>query len=135
MRRRKKAGADEANVDMTPMLDVVFILLIFFIVTATFLNEKGFDLTPPPPPPPNVKPKPVPTVNIYIDESNFIRVNGRAVDVSAVRANIEREKAKEPNISVVVQAHPDAKNRFALLAIDQAKQASIENIAFIGSAE
>ena len=54
MRRgRRKSGGEEAEVDMTPMLDIVFIMLIFFIVTATFLDERGVDLTQPPPPPDN----------------------------------------------------------------------------------
>ena len=120
---------------MTPMLDVVFILLIFFIVTATFLNEVGFDLTPPPPPNENTPPSRVQAVQIYIDEANFIQVDGRFTDVGAVRANIERRKAEVPDISVVVQAHPDARNRYVLQVIDQAKQASIENVALVGSAQ
>jgi len=53
MRRRRNKTSDEAEVDMTPMLDIVFIMLIFFIVTATFLDERGIDLTQPPPPPPD----------------------------------------------------------------------------------
>ena len=132
MRRRRKSSNDEAQVDITPMLDVVFILLIFFIVTSTFLNEVGLDLTPPPPskgdPPPEMR-----AMNIYIDESNLIRVDGRATDISSVRANIERRKAEFPNISVVVQAHAEAKNRFVLQVIDQAKLANIENVALVGS--
>ena len=53
MRRgRRNAQGDEAEVNMTPMLDIVFIMLIFFIVTATFLDETGIDLTQPPPPAP-----------------------------------------------------------------------------------
>lgn len=131
MRRRKKP-VDEAEVDMTPMLDVVFILLIFFIVTSTFLSEQGFDLTPPPPsngpPPPKAK-----AINIYVDDGNFIRVDGRFTDISAVRANIERKKAEFPDISVIVQAHPEAKNLYALKIVDEAKSANIANVAFVGS--
>jgi biopolymer transport protein ExbD len=48
MRRKVKRGSDNADVDMTPMLDIVFILLIFFIVTATFLQEQGIDMRPRP---------------------------------------------------------------------------------------
>ncbi|MBB35174.1 MAG: biopolymer transporter ExbD [Hirschia sp.] len=127
MRKRRNRASDEAEVDMTPMLDVVFILLIFFIVTSTFLSEVGFDLTPPPqndgPPP-----KPVPAVNIYIDESNAISVDGRPVDIKSVRANIERRKAENPEISVVILADGDAQNRYVVEVFDQAKRASIENV-------
>ncbi len=133
MRRRKKP-IDEAEVDMTPMLDVVFILLIFFIVTSTFLNERGMDLTPPPPsdgpPPPKAKAE-----SIYVDESNFIQVDGRITDISAVRANIERKKAEFPDISVVVQVHPEAKNLYALKVVDEARLANIANVAFVGSVQ
>ncbi len=132
MRRRKKP-VDEAEVDMTPMLDVVFILLIFFIVTSTFLSEEGMDLTPPPPSPPQENKITQKAVNIYVDETNFIQVDGRITDLSAVRANIERKKAEFPDISVVVQVHPNAKNLYALKVVDEARLANIQNVAFIGS--
>ncbi|MEM6625357.1 MAG: biopolymer transporter ExbD [Pseudomonadota bacterium] len=134
-RRRRGGGSDEAKVDMTPMLDVIFILLIFFIVTSTFLNEVGFDLTPPPPAPDNPNQQTVPAVQIYVDEASLIRVDGRPTDIGSVRANIERRKAEVPEISVVVQAHPSAKNRFVLQIIDQAKSANIDNVALVGSQE
>lgn len=133
MRRRRSSSNDEAQVDITPMLDVVFILLIFFIVTATFLNEVGMDLTPPPPTPPDVIVEPKPAIQIYINESNIIRVDRTVADISSVRALIEGKKAANPEISVVVQAHTDAKNRFVLQVIDQAKLANIENVALVGS--
>jgi len=109
------------------MLDVVFILLIFFIVTSTFLSEVGFDLTPPPPSD-NPNPPKVKSVNIYVDEDSFIQVDGRTTDVSAVRANIERKKAENPETSVSITSHPDAKNKFVLHVVDQAKLANIQNV-------
>jgi biopolymer transport protein ExbD len=126
MRRRKKVD-DDAKADMTPMLDVVFILLIFFIVTSTFLSEVGFDLTPPPPSP-DANPPKVKSVNIYVDDANFITVDGRSVDISAVRANIERKKAENPETSVSVLSHPDAQNKYVLHVVDQAKLANIANV-------
>ena len=76
---------------LTPMLDVVFILLIFFIVTATFTQEEALGLEPPPPPPPIDQPPPPdnPAILIYIDEAGLISVNGRLADIGSVRANIE----------------------------------------------
>ena len=70
MRRRRKTQSDDADVDMTPMLDIVFIMLIFFIVTATFLDETGIDLTQPPPPPdepPPPKPLELEELGIALD--------------------------------------------------------------------
>ncbi len=135
MRRRKSGSSDEAEVDMTPMLDVVFILLIFFIVTSTFLSEVGFDLTPPPPSPddPNRKTKPAVTINI--DDTNGIFVDGRFTDIGSVRANIERRKAETPEVSVVIVASPGAKNRYVVEVFDQAKLSNIQNVNVVEAAE
>ena len=70
-RNRRNSQPDEADVDMTPMLDIVFIMLIFFIVTATFLDEDGIDLTQPPPPPDTTPPKDnTPAITVYVNETN-----------------------------------------------------------------
>lgn len=124
MRGRSKRAPDEADVDLTPMLDVVFILLIFFIVTATFAQEEALGLEPPPPPPPpNVEPPEQQAILIYIDESGLITVNGRVTDVGSVRANIERVKAENPESAVVIQAHPQARNGTIILIRDAAYNA------------
>lgn len=126
MRRRRTARpAEEAEVNMTPMLDIVFILLIFFIVTATFIREVGLDLTPPPPPQDDQQRNVVPVIQVLIDEDNFIYVNGRPADIGAVRANMERLHAENPQSSVLVQAHPRSKSGLAVRIIDQAKLAEI----------
>lgn len=130
MRGRKVRPVDEAQVDLTPMLDVVFILLIFFIVTAVFLQERAIDLEPPPPP--NDQPtEPVPVILILVDEENRVFVNRRPSLVDSVRANIERLKAETPNSSVIIQAHPDAKNGTIIRIRDQAASANIEKVNVI----
>ena len=125
MRGRKIRKPDEANVDLTPMLDVVFILLIFFIVTSTFAREEAIGLEPPPPPPPVDQPEqePVPAILILIEESNLITVNGRVTDISSVRANIERVVAESPNSAVIIQAHPKAKSGVVIQIRDEAYNA------------
>jgi biopolymer transport protein ExbD len=122
MRGRSKRAPEEADVDLTPMLDVVFILLIFFIVTATFAQEEALGLEPPPPPP-NVEPPEQQAILIYIDESGLITVNGRVADIGSVRANIERVKAENPESAVVIQAHPQARNGTIILIRDAAYNA------------
>jgi biopolymer transport protein ExbD len=130
MRGRKVRTVEEAQVDLTPMLDVVFILLIFFIVTAVFLQERAIDLEPPPPP--NDQPtEPVPVILILVDEENRVFVNRRPSLVDSVRANIERLKAETPNSSVIIQAHPDAKNGTIIRIRDQAASANIEKVNVI----
>ncbi len=124
MRGRSSRAPDEANVDLTPMLDVVFILLIFFIVTSTFAREEALGLEPPPPPPPpNSTPPETPTILIYVDESNLISVNGRPTDIGSVRANIERVRAENPESAVIIQAHPKAKSGTVVLIRDAAYNA------------
>ena len=128
MRGRTHSAPDEAEVDLTPMLDVVFILLIFFIVTSVSVQEKAIGLEPPPPPaPPNQEQQEsVPAILIYVDESNLITVNGRPTDIGSVRANIERVRAETPESQVIIQAHPQAKSGVIVLIRDAAYNAGYQ---------
>ena len=128
--RGRKRKAEESEVDLTPMLDIVFILLIFFIVTATFIKEQAIDLTPPPPAPPDQPVNPQPTILIRITEESLVTVNGRLSDVGSVRAAIERRIAENPESAVLVQAHPRARNQLVIMIVDQARSAGIENVGF-----
>ncbi|MFN4023942.1 MAG: ExbD/TolR family protein [Hyphomonas sp.] len=124
MRGRSSRPPQEADVDLTPMLDVVFILLIFFIVTSTFAREEAIGLEPPPPPPPPDQPiQEQRAILIYIDESNLITVNGRVTDIGSVRANIERVVAESPNSSLVIQAHPRTRSGIVVKIRDEAYNA------------
>ncbi|HAY05745.1 MAG TPA: biopolymer transporter ExbD [Hyphomonas sp.] len=128
MRGRKTRRPDEANVDLTPMLDVVFILLIFFIVTSTFAREEAIGLEPPPPPtPPDEEKVQVPAILILVEESNLITVNGRVTDISSVRANIERVVAESPNSALIIQAHPKAKSGVVVQIRDEAYNAGFKD--------
>lgn len=124
MRGRGAKPAESAEIDLTPMLDVVFILLIFFIVTSTFAREEAIGLEPPPPPSPDQLDQPqVPAILIYVDESNLITVNGRISDISSVRANIEQVIAETPNSSIIIQAHPKTKSGIVVRIRDEAYNA------------
>ena len=130
MMRGRTRKQEESEVDLTPMLDIVFILLIFFIVTATFIKENAIDLTPPPPAPPDTPVDPKPTILVRISEDSLVFVNNRVSDVGSVRANIERLIAETPESAVLVQAHPQAKNRLVITVVDQARSAGVENVGF-----
>jgi len=130
MRGRKNRPVEEAAVDLTPMLDVVFILLIFFIVTAVFLDEHAQKLEPPPPNT-DTPSEPVPVILIRVDEDNLVFVNNRISDISSVQANIERLRAETPNSAVIIQAHPEAKNRTIIRIRDQAASATIDKVNVI----
>ena len=123
----KKRRQTTAEADMTPMLDIVFILLIFFIVTATFLKENAIEMTPPPQGAAEIT---NPAIIVRIDENGLVRVNGQLSDIGGVRANIERALAAEPGQSVIVQAHPTTRNKLVILAVDQAYSAGVQSVGF-----
>ncbi|NBC21037.1 MAG: biopolymer transporter ExbD [Alphaproteobacteria bacterium] len=135
MRGRTQRRPEEAEVNLTPMLDVVFILLIFFIVTAVFTKEQAIGLEPPPPPPPPDQPKQeIPTITIFVNQDGLIRVNGRVADIGAVRPNIERLKAENPESAVIIQAHPEAKSGLIVNIRDQAYSANASPVNIVLSA-
>lgn len=113
---------EEAEINMTPMLDIVFIMLIFFIVTASFVKEQGLDIQQPPdaPPPPPQEDKQ--NIVIRVDNNNQVWIwnDRRRVDIRQVRPNIERLHAKFPEGVVVIQAAPDAKTGIIVQIYDQA---------------
>jgi biopolymer transport protein ExbD len=126
-KRRKEE--EESNIDMTPMLDVVFIMLIFFIVTASFVNESGLDVSRPPTsdePPPDTE-----NTNIVfrVSESNELTLEGRRIDVRAVRANVERMHAEKPEAKVIISAHPKSKTELFVLISDQAREAGVYDVS------
>lgn len=92
---------------MTPMLDIVFILLIFFIVTATFLQEEGIDMRPPPPaetPPQDANP----VILVQITEQNQVFVNMERTTADRVMAAVSRLRAEQPNSAVLIQPDDEA---------------------------
>ena len=112
MRRgRRKTQGDEAEVNMTPMLDIVFIMLIFFIVTATFLDEKGVDLTQPPPPPDSDVPsKSTPAITVYVDGRDQCAVDGSRTTCDRVALRVERLLADKPGASVILRLDQAARH-------------------------
>ena len=126
-KRRKEE--EESAIDMTPMLDVVFIMLIFFIVTASFVNESGLSVNRPPTsdqPPPDSK-----NTNIVfrVSESNELTLEGRRIDIRAVRANVERMHAEKPEAKVIISSHPKAKTDMSVKISDQAREAGVYDIS------
>ncbi len=118
---------DEAEVNLTPMLDVVFIMLIFFIVTASFVKEAGIDVNRPSAATAERKEKG--NILVAISEDNQIWIDRRQVDPRALRANIERMHAENPNAAVVIQADEESKNKLLVLVMDAARQAGVKNVS------
>ena len=111
-RSRRTQGGDDGEVDMTPMLDIVFIMLIFFIVTATFLDETGIDLTQPPPPPPDaIPPKDASAITVYVDDRDACVVDGRPTGCDRVILAVERLLAEKPNAAVILRMDEQATHK------------------------
>ncbi len=118
---------EEAAVDITPMLDVVFIMLIFFIVTATFLKISGIEVDAPKASTSVVQEKA--NILIAIDENNNIWINRREVDFRALRPNIERLHAENPKGTVVIQADRLSRNETLVKVMDASRKAGVYDIA------
>ena len=126
-RTRRSRRSDEAEVDMTPMLDIVFIMLIFFIVTATFLDEQGLDFAQPPesvtPPLP-----PTPAISIYVDAKNAVSVDSVAAELSSVSSRVERLMAEKPNAVISLRADAQASLEPVVYIKDQMALAGRETV-------
>jgi biopolymer transport protein ExbD len=127
MRRARQRQQDESEVNLTPMLDVVFIMLIFFIVTASFVKEAGIDVSRPPAA--TAERKERGNILVAITENDQIWIDRRQVDPRALRANIERLHAENPQGSVVIQADKASKNGLLVLVMDAARLAGVNNVA------
>lgn len=135
-RRRKGRNAEESNdIDLTPMLDVVFIMLIFFIVTATFVKEIGIDVNVPEdndePPPENADPN----ILVQIRADNqiwmFDEDGARRIDISAVRSNIAQMRAELPNAAVIIQANHQAHAGVYVQVADAAREANAPSVVLV----
>ena len=122
------SGTEEENpINLTPMLDVVFIMLIFFIVTATFIKQAGIDVYRP------ValtgEQKPTVSVLVAISENGDIWIDNKRVDVNAVRAHIERLHAENPKGGLVIQADRDSKSEKLIAVLNAARAAGLTQVA------
>lgn len=130
--RKFSKGEEEAEINMTPMLDIVFIMLIFFIVTASFLRESGLEVYKPepddsqtPPPPPDEENKPI---LFKVDSSSRVIYALRPIDVGSARAIIEREYAARPHVPVIIAADAEANTGVVIQIYDMAEQADVKEI-------
>ena len=123
---------EENEINLTPMLDVVFIMLIFFIVTASFIKEAGLDVNRPDAPVTESKPEDA-NILVAITANDEIWIDRRLIDPRAVRANIERLHAENPKGSVVIQPSKKSTNKILVIVMDAARQAGVYNISLADS--
>jgi biopolymer transport protein ExbD len=130
MARAIAANADSEQgdeINLTPMLDVVFIMLIFFVVTASFIKEAGIDVNRPEAA--SGRPVAEASILIAISETNEIWIGGRMIDVRALRANIERLHAENPKGTVVIQADGKSNNDTFVQVMNASREAGVYDIA------
>ena len=132
MRRPFGRGRDEEGteaINLTPLLDVVFIMLIFFIVTATFVKEVGLDVNQPDEDKPKTVDPNKKSIVVKITKRDRIQIAKRDIDRRAVRANIERLHAENPEAPVIIQPHPDSTTDLMIHIMDSARQAGVYNVS------
>lgn len=132
--RRKHRESDEAIINVTPMLDIVFIMLIFFIVTTSFVKEFAVDMSRPSNEPPKTE-KLSEVIFVRIDDTGQIFVRDHLTDIRAVRANIVSGLAQKPDASVVVAAARDADVGILVRVVDQARVAGAQQVSLVALSE
>jgi biopolymer transport protein ExbD len=118
---------EESQIDMTSMLDIVFIMLIFFIVTSSFVRESGVEVNRPQAS--NSTSQKEANIFIAVTADNEIYIDKRVVDKERVRPTLEHLVIEQPNASLVIQADEFAFNGTVVAVMDSAKSAGISNIA------
>lgn len=128
--RRARRSAAELN--MAPLIDMVFILLIFFLVTTSFVKETGIDVNRPTAATAAAKTKT--TLLIGVDSANRIFMDHREIDVRAVRANVERALAENPDGAVIVVADTASSTGTAIMVMDGCRLAGAKNVSLAARA-
>lgn len=122
-----KSDEEDVEINMTPMLDVVFILLIFFIVTTSFIRESGVEVNRPDAS--SASPLSQKAVVVAITNDNQIWIDRHQVDLRAVRRNIERLLSDSPQSTIIIQADQAAQTGILINVLDQTKLAGATSIA------
>ncbi|MFC3606568.1 ExbD/TolR family protein [Stutzerimonas tarimensis] len=132
MRRHSLQQEEETGIDLTPMLDVVFIMLIFFIVTSTFMREAGVEVQRPQAD--TASAQDAGNIFIAVTADGQIWIDKQAVDARSVRAHVERLRVDQPDGAVVVQADEDARTGLVVQVMDQARLAGVRDVALAATA-
>jgi biopolymer transport protein ExbD len=129
MAKRRRHLEEDDGINITPMLDVVFIMLIFFIVTTSFTKENGLEVSRPSTMPPKEVRQDEGPIVVRIDGGSFIILKGRILEPAAVAANLERAKVEKPDSSLIVAAHPEANTDALVTVLDAARIVGIESVS------
>ena len=135
MRRRRHTdqGSEETEVNLTPMLDIVFIMLIFFVVTTSFVKESGIEVNRPSAQ--TAEQRNRGNILIGISPNGEIWIDKRPVDIRAVRAVVERLVAENPEGGIIIQGDREAEVGLLVKVMDQVRKAGVENVSIAASRE
>lgn len=126
-------SAKAANVNLTPLIDMVFILLIFFLVTASFTKEAGIEVDRPSAQ--TAVRQEASNLVIAIDKNNEIWVENRNIDIRTIRAYVEQQQAQNPEGSVIILADKDSRAGMTVDVLDQVRLAGVTNVAIAAERE
>jgi|TARA_B100001094_G_scaffold161528_1_gene156254 biopolymer transport protein ExbD len=129
---KKNADGEAGEIDLTPMLDVVFILLIFFIVTSVFVTEAGIDVSKPEAS--TVEDTSGDLILIAVGPSGDIWIDGDQIDPRFIRSRFELRLADAPNSAIIIQADQNANNEQVMLILEAAREANIEDVSISAEA-
>ena len=127
----RRAKQKNLELNIAPLIDMVFILLIFFLVTTSFIKETGVDISRPSATTAVAKTKS--NILIGVTSDNTIHLDRREIDVRAVRANVERSLAENPEAQVVIVADKDSRTGLVITVMDACKLAGAENVSIAAS--
>ena len=128
-------ATEDSGIDLAPMLDFVLNLLIFFIITAVFVKQAGFPVNRPASGAPTSGGKPSKSLIIAVDAAGAVYVDGREVDVSSVRANVERFHGSSPESGVLVIADHASSSGLVVQVVDQIHLAGVKDVSFATGSE
>ncbi|UTA48121.1 biopolymer transporter ExbD [Simiduia sp. 21SJ11W-1] len=127
MSKRPTQEEEAGAIDLTPMLDVVFIMLIFFIVTASFIKEAGIEVNRPDATTSLLKKNA--NILVAINANNEIWIAKQQVDERDIKSHIERLHAENPKGALVIQADNDAQIEFVQKVIEAAREVSVLDVS------
>ncbi|TVQ39659.1 MAG: biopolymer transporter ExbD [Wenzhouxiangella sp.] len=131
LRQRRNTTEDEGDVNVTPLLDIVFIMLIFFIVTATFIKEPG--VTVQRPPADSAEEQRLVSILVAIDSDNRIWINRNETPLDGVRVAVERLRRENPRGSAVIQADGSADSEYLVEVLNQIRSAGVQETVAVST--
>ncbi|UQV24853.1 ExbD/TolR family protein [Vibrio sp. J383] len=125
--RHNEESSEQANVDMTPLIDVVFILLIFFILSASFQQDNQINVERP-----NSKVTDATSsmsLSVAIDQQKQVWIDNKIVEVASLTSRVKQKVAQASNVSVIIDVDKSVESGLLIQVIDQVRIAGVNNVA------